>query len=292
MEYAIPPPLTDPAQFAWVAILIVLGGCMLARSWSWTDVAQSPPSSLNASLPDTGATTELEVRAKGLETAGDFDGAMEALLASHRAGSSRAVTLAHELSQRNADAFQAKGCPAHRSGDEAVVAPLATTAAAAAAGRGNNAVSSLNVPSLEDRRDPASENKTRREDEANATSMAAAEEVVAVQRGNGETPWERAWVGPEGFTPPASIDHAARDQSSASSRDTGVAGGGGQCTSTRRNFTVAQLNAFDGGVAAPSKRGGLMKAGKPRPVYIALRGNVYDASAGRNLYGPVSTSGA
>ncbi|CAN0231709.1 unnamed protein product, partial [Laminaria digitata] len=70
-----------------------------------------PPSDSRLSHPPGPSPSGLETRAEGLEKAGDFDGAMEALLASHSAGSSQAVMLAHGLSQRHPGAFQYKGCP-------------------------------------------------------------------------------------------------------------------------------------------------------------------------------------
>lgn len=126
-------------------------------------------------------------------------------------------------------------------------------------------------------------------------------------------PWERGWQGPEGFKPPST----ATASSSSVSNEIGTAGGAGSTGAVavepasssgnsvsaaaggggglagenaimRRNFTVLQLNTFDGSAPAPKVRGGEIKEGKARPIYIALRGEVYDASAGRSLYGPVS----
>ncbi|CAM9444549.1 unnamed protein product [Ectocarpus sp. 13 AM-2016] len=45
-----------------------------------------------------------------------------------------------------------------------------------------------------------------------------------------------------------------------------------------RDFTIAELNTFDGG-ESPLCR-------KPHPIFISLRGTVYDASTGRGIYGP------
>ncbi|CAM9613941.1 unnamed protein product, partial [Choristocarpus tenellus] len=50
----------------------------------------------------------------------------------------------------------------------------------------------------------------------------------------------------------------------------------------KRNFTLAQLQFFDGS-EMPQKGS---SPPEPRPIYIALKGIVYDASAGRELYGP------
>lgn len=46
-----------------------------------------------------------------------------------------------------------------------------------------------------------------------------------------------------------------------------------------RDFTIAELNTFDGGESPLSQ--------KPHPIFISLRGTVYDASDGRGIYGPV-----
>ncbi len=118
----------------------------------------------------------------------------------------------------------------------------------------------------------------------------------------GTLPWERGWQGPRDFKPPPSSSASATisDPATAtaseprtlSSRRKREPKGGdpaaGGAAARRRNFTVSQLNLFDGSVPAPISRGGEAKARKARPIYIALRGEVYDASAGRNLYGPVS----
>lgn len=131
-------------------------------------------------------------------------------------------------------------------------------------------------------------------------------------------PWERGWQGPEGFKPPSAAAVAASSSSVSSKITAGnagdsaavtfepaspsrnsmsgpveaAAGGGGGLAGKkaimRRNFTVSQLNSFNGSAPAPKVRGGEIKAGKARPIYIALRGEVYDASAGTLLYGPVS----
>jgi hypothetical protein len=44
-----------------------------------------------------------------------------------------------------------------------------------------------------------------------------------------------------------------------------------------RNFTVAQLAEFNGTND---------KGEEPKPVYLSLKGIVFDVSAGRNFYGP------
>lgn len=94
----------------------------------------------------------------------------------------------------------------------------------------------------------------------------------------GETPWKRGWQAPKEFAPPPESDSSV-----SIARVNNLAG--------LRNFTVAQLNIFDGGMDKEVKRGGVVKAGKARPIYIALRGKVYDASTGRHLYGQVSIDG-
>ncbi|CAB1103116.1 unnamed protein product [Ectocarpus sp. CCAP 1310/34] len=45
-----------------------------------------------------------------------------------------------------------------------------------------------------------------------------------------------------------------------------------------RDFTIAELNTFDGGESPLSR--------KPHPIFISLGGTVYDASNGRGIYGP------
>lgn len=116
------------------------------------------------------------------------------------------------------------------------------------------------------------------------------------------TPWERGWQGPEGFKPPPSSSSSnptsppadlISTSLSSPKRETEAAEEGGlgigrEQAVFSRNFTVSQLNAFDGGAPAPVVRGGVNKAKKARPIYIALQGEVYDASAGKHLYGPVS----
>lgn len=115
-------------------------------------------------------------------------------------------------------------------------------------------------------------------------------------------PWERGWQGPEGFKPPSTAAPSSSsvskiistgDAGSAATLEPAGGGGGslpGEKSIVRRNFTVSQLNTFDGSSPAPKVRGGETKAAKARPIYIALRGEVYDASAGKNLYGPVSSA--
>ncbi|CAM9377444.1 unnamed protein product [Ectocarpus fasciculatus] len=325
----------------------------------------------------------LEKRAEELEASGDLDGAMEALLASHDEGSSRAVALAHELSQRHpAGAFGANRCPlsarsppqrqAGGAGVEAGAADpepsSATTTAVADANAAGAAVVSVIAPTPaatavasltsevllaeSDNNDgagepeeeqhcarspPSGEERTRllNGESASATAAvrpgkaaaaAAAATTTATgaletgkrrDHGGGESttttsllPWERGWQGREGFKPPSSATadtgstarHSATgtaaafgagsSPSSSSSAETGgqsdtLDGGDAEATKlARRNFTVRQLNAFDGGSSAPRMRGGEVRAGKQRPIYIALKGEVYDASAGRKLYGP------
>ena len=103
---------SDDNELVWMVMLMIAGGWVLARArrlW-W-----APPSGSRPSHPPDSPSV-LETRAEVLEKAGDFDGAMEALLASHSAGSSQAVMLAHGLSQRHPGAFQSKGCPVRQSG--------------------------------------------------------------------------------------------------------------------------------------------------------------------------------
>ncbi|CAM9401073.1 unnamed protein product [Ectocarpus sp. 6 AP-2014] len=316
----------------------------------------------------------LEERAEELEAAGDLDGAMEALLASHDQSSSRAVTLAHELSQRHpAGAFGANRCPlsvrsprrkvgagveagasADPEASSAAVADAdATTAAAAVsviAPAPAAAVASLTSEVLADgnnggatgeqekhceRSPPSGEERSHvppsGESASSATAAGPGSQAAAttttgarepgkrIDHGGGEPttttllPWERGWQGREGFKPPPSSS-ALPERDSTPSRDapgtaaafgaglspsfssltdtggqseTALDGGDAGATKlVRRNFTVRQLNAFDGGCSAPRMRGGEARAVKQRPIYIALKGEVYDASAGRHLYGP------
>ncbi|CAN0535449.1 unnamed protein product, partial [Ectocarpus sp. 8 AP-2014] len=155
---------------------------------------------------------------------------------------------------------------------------------------------------------------------AATTATGALDPGKRIDHGGGEPttttllPWERGWRGREGFKPPPSSSSALPDTGSTASRDapgTAAAFGAGLSPSSssltdtggqsenaldggdaeatklvRRNFTVRQLNAFDGGCSAPRMMGGEARAAKQRPIYIALKGEVYDASAGRHLYGP------
>ncbi|CAM9400875.1 unnamed protein product [Ectocarpus sp. 12 AP-2014] len=375
-------------EVLWVGMVILAVLLMLLARWggggsSIRKASRAPGSSSPRRTGSTGTSTSthgcstaaaLEKRAEELEAAGDLDGAMEALLASHDQGSSKAVTLAHELSQRHpVGAFGANRCPlsvrsprrkvgagveagasadpeassaAVADADAAAPAAISVVAPAPAA-----AVTSLTSEVLADdnndgargvseehceRSPPSGEERTHLTLSGESASAAAAgpgsqaaaattatgalEPGRRIDHGGGEyttpttlLPWERGWQGREGFKPPPSPS-ALADTGSTASRDaagtaaafgaglspssssfteTGVQGDnaldGGDAEATklaRRNFTVRQLNAFDGGCSAPRMRGGEARAGKQRPIYIALKGEVFDASAGRHLYGP------
>lgn len=325
-------------------------------------------------------TSHLEACAKELELSGDIKGAMQSLLSSHEGGSSRAVMLAHELSQRHPDSLPRWACPAksqgredesrHRTPTHAATSPAtverldAADAVASiealppslsqhthhAHAKGDTACSEpfvglvLDSSAIADgidvswsRTDPTSTRSPsmrvgagdadgggRSDPECfdnEATQLMKPKsrrqrsEPQIVRQGpacgeddlrDGKTPWERGWRGPKGFKPPATSLSSSSSQSghdrnaaAAAPAAAGDAGlplsrrriGGGVAAlsqSSLRNFTVAQLNSFNGSVRAPAMRGGVLRAGKPRPIYVALRGKVYDVSAGRDLYGPVS----
>lgn len=112
-------------EVLWVG-MVILAVLLLLAGWGGggspiRKAPRAPGSSSSRRTGSTGTSTSthgcstaaaLEKLAEELEAAGDLDGAMEALLASHDHGSSRAVTLAHELSQRHpAGAFGANRCP-------------------------------------------------------------------------------------------------------------------------------------------------------------------------------------
>ncbi|CAM9123614.1 unnamed protein product [Ectocarpus sp. 12 AP-2014] len=373
-------------EVLWVGMAILAVLLMLLARWggggsSIRKASRAPGSSSSRRTGSTGTSTSthgrstaaaLEKRAEELEAAGDLDGAMEALLASHDQGSSRAVTLAHELSQRHpVGAFGANRCPLSvRSSRRKVVAgveagasadPEASSAAVADADAAAPAAVSVVAPApaaavtslpsevLADgnndgargvpeehceRSPPSGEERTHLtlsgegasataagpgSHAAATTSTGALEPGRRIDHGGGEPttttllPWERGWQGREGFKPPPSSS-AIPDTGSTASRDapgTAAAFGAGLSPSSssltemggqsenvleggdaeatklaRRNFTVRQLNAFHGGCSAPRIRGGEARAGKQRPIYIALKGEVYDASAGGHLYGP------
>lgn len=374
-------------EVLWVG-MVMLAVLLLLAGWGGGDLplrkafrTPGSPSSRRTGSTSTSTSAHgccstaaaLEKRAEELEAAGDLDGAMEALLASHGEGSSRAVALAHELSQRHpAGAFGANRCPLsarspqrqegagmengasadpdQASSDGAVADADAAAAAAAVsvvAPAPAAALASLTSKVLADDDDdgagepeeqcarsppPSGEERTRllSGESASATAAGPGSQAAAttatgalepgkgIDHGGREPttttllPWERGWQGREGFKPPSSA--IADTGSTASNNVAGTAaafgaglspssssltGTGGQSDAldggdaeatklARRNFTVQQLNAFDGGCSAPRMRGGEVRAGKQRPIYIALKGEVYDASVGRHLYGPVS----
>lgn len=216
------------------------------------------------------ATTidELEVRVKKYENDGDIRGAMELLLAHHNANLTRshAVKLAHDLSQRYPDIFGSDGCPVR--GGEGI-----TTASSG----DKSSVSSTPIAEpVEMHPERADEDDEDDKDDKDLGEpiQTAGTSVVDKPRKQGETPWERGWKGPEHFRPPSqeSSTHVPRADGEAPSR---------------RNFTIAQLNTFDGSYPVETTKH-VTKESSPRPIYIAVRGTVYDASAGRDLYGPVS----
>ncbi|CAB1103115.1 unnamed protein product [Ectocarpus sp. CCAP 1310/34] len=372
-------------EVLWVGMVILAVLLMLPARWgagsSIRKASRAPGSSSSRRTGSTGTSTSthgcstaaaLEKRAEELEAAGDLDGAMEALLASHDQGSSRAVTLAHELSQRHpVGALGGNRCPlsirsprrkvgggveagaspdpeassaAVADADAAapaavsVVAPVCAAALTSLASEvladdNNDGVTSVpeehckrSLPSGEERRHVTLSGESASATAAGPASQSAATTATGalepgkrIDHGGGEPttttllPWERGWQGREGFKPPPSSS-ALADTGSSASRDaagTAAAFGAGLSPSSssfaetgvqsddaldvgdaeatklaRRNFTVRQLNAFDGGCSAPRMRGGEARAGKQRPIYIALKGEVYDASAGRHLYGP------
>ncbi|CAM9444620.1 unnamed protein product [Ectocarpus sp. 13 AM-2016] len=373
-------------EVLWVGMVILAVLLMLLAGWvgggsSIRKASRAPGSTSSRRTGSTGTGTSthgcstaaaLEKRAEELEAAGDLDGAMEALLASHDQGSSRAVTLAHELSQRHpVGAFGANKCPlsvrssrrkvggveAGASADPEASSAAVTDADAAAPAAVSviapdpaAAVTSLTSEALADdsndgargvpeehceRSPPSGEERTHISLSGVSASAAAAgpgsqaaaatistgalEPGARIDRGGGEPttttvlPWERGWQGREGFKPPPSSSALANTGSTASrdAAETAAAFGAGLSPSSsslsemggqseknldggdveatklaRRNFTVRQLNTFDGGCSAPRVRGGEARAGKQRPIYIALKGEVYDASEGRHLYGP------
>ena len=324
---------TDASELFWIVVLMIAGGWVLARSrrlW-W-----APPSGSRPSYPSESPSV-LEMRAEGFEKTGDFDGAMEALLASHFAGSSQAVKLAHELSKRHPGAFQSKGCPV-RLGVGSTPTPKqagANTALASSVVSGGYGGGGCTAAPSEPLTAPSSVGHSAEQSGELASDVGparAGEPTIAVAApiaaaaSDGQTPWERGWYGPVGFKPPpsdgappaAAVPAAAaaydsisptsenaptsmkrggtsgrRGRSGGSGNDIRVVWGGNSSsnatTAGLRNFTVAQLNGFDGGVPVPISRGGLVRSGKARPVYIALKGKVYDASSGNDLYGPVRT---
>lgn len=290
--------MDPPAVFSW--IIAMAAGWTVVRLWRWTAWRSSRPKPSDRAV----YACTLETRASELETAGDLDGAMQALLASHSTRSSRAAVLAHELLQRHPDAFKAKGCPV-RQGIGQTQSPTAATttklnllASPSLQAPMQDTVSTEDLSDADDAKDSININSSIDSDEGEilASRGAGAATGLVQERDDdddGESPWERGWQGPEGFKPPSSTDDAASSgtgllSSSPSTRS--IDGGNGRDASGLRNFTIAQLNAFDGSVPAPSTRGGVVKAAKPRPIYIALRGNVYNATAGRHLYGPVRTA--
>lgn len=271
----------------------------------------------------------LERWAEKLEGEGKLEEAMSKLMKSHAAGSSNAGKLAHELSQRHPEAFDVMRCLMIQPGMKASGAapggnpslvessqtiPSSSPGYPLRACRSRHVVAdvssaaadpclAINVDSRTrvDPGDPTTRNRQQKQlrdlpgtnvvTDPKPQSYRVADvpyEYKKVdnkqnlaeprQANDGETPWNRGWRAPKEFDPPlesntsvtkASVDDLAR----------------------LRNFTVAQLNVFDGGMDKGAKRGGVVKAGKARPIYIALRGTVYDASTGRHLYGQVRIDG-
>lgn len=291
---------------------------------------------------------QLEIRVKELERTGDLDGAAALLLSAWTTkGSSRAVTLAHELSQRYPKlAFQV-GCPVqqgnrasglaprreqeHDAGDYAAddstpATSAVSTSEAVAPTTGSGTAPERGSGQDDERGSPSATLSPESTSSGGGGEIAITEAAPSVgpndkrdgRASDGETPspstpptntttttpWERGWQGPEGFKPPPTLSSSNSSSATAanrtpspdigstslSSRKRGVEESdlGGDQAGVTRNFTISQLNAFDGGVPAPVVRGGVIKAKEARPIYIALRGEVYDASAGRHLYGPVS----
>ena len=323
---------------------------LMARWWPSKADAESVGSDDDSETTDHDSSSErLATQVKELETTGDLDGAAALLLSAWTTkGSSRAVTLAHELSQRYpAQAFQ-MGCPLqqgirvsdvdldlaptlqeqHDSGDaddgdsDAVddstpATPAVSTCEAVATNTGVDITAPERFSGEDVDRGPPSPALISENDYTSGGGGGAEYRDGNDERDGGisaretpspptttttstSTPWERGWQGPEGFKPPPSSsascsNHAPSPEfgstsiSSSSPQRVAEEGvSGREQAGLLRNFTISQLNAFDGGVPAPVVRGGVMKALKPRPIYIALRGDVYDASAGKHLYGPVS----
>lgn len=259
----------DQVALCLLSIVVMAGAWSITKSWQWTQIIAD-----GAERKQAGPSSS--VRAQKLEAEEDFAGAMQVLLGSHHAGDSQAVMLAHELCRRHPDAFEAKGCPVlsqrgERETGQSVVAARATTVVAA--------------PSqMQEMAGTAARNVAAR------VSMEAGETTAGGElqqkQNEGETPWERGWQGSEGFKPPSSSRPAIGSPDSSAAKSPGDVSI--QYAVELRNFTIAQLNVFNGGLPALLKRGGITR--KPRPIYIALRGNVYNASTGRDLYGPVRES--
>lgn len=218
----------------------------------------------------TKPASQLAVRVKDCEDKGDVRGAMELLLAHHKAypTQSRAVELAHDLSQRYPDIFDKYGCPMRV---EAGQSPRSVEDEC------NNLLSSQGSteedtePDRNDRNEP--DGSTEQSHDLSPLSSVEDLETPNQPKEGEQTPWERGWKGAEGFKPPASDD-------------TGRASDGSDESISQRNFTVSQLNTFDG--ERPRSRGRRPGGEEPpRPIYISIRGNVYDASSGRHLYGAV-----
>lgn len=277
-------------------------GWKAAITTSWRNGSNPTSAQPNISARD------LETRAKEREDAGDPEAAMELLLAMHEARpTSGAVTLAHELSMRHPNTFAAKGCPIH-GGKSRIPARIPIPAATH-----HQEDPSLALASPRER-----ESATASRVAVAPSPMADISRALMLQNGcstshsavvagdvgstgdetrlwemgkEGEKPWERRWHGPNGFKPPTSLRSPSNDYLHVAAAGSGITY---PSSSTEvppkqwRNFTLSQLNAFDGSQRAPTKRGGATMMSKPRPIYVAIRGNVYDASAGRHLYGPVS----
>lgn len=361
--------MAGPAEVLWsstavsLSILCLVAVLVMVKWWSGKTAA------VDGGRGGKSAEERLEMLVKGLEAAGDFDGAAAVLLSAWtKKGSARAASLAHELYQRNpAQQFQ-MGCPlqqgkrvSDRDGDDRHLVSTTTEhdtdagdaavgdsdsrlfpAAASAEGEaatpntGTGAAPERITDADGERGSPCPESRSNGNGKGGVVVRAAATRPGLRERnGNGDgerdsgcsdseapspptlttsstvtTPWERGWQGPEGFKPPppsssseSSGGAAVNPTPSSPSADIGSTplssrkreaeegDLGGEQVAIPRNFTVSQLNAFDGGFPAPIVRGGVVKAREARPIYIALRGVVYDASAGGHLYGPVSNGG-
>lgn len=251
----------------------------IVKSWRWTQTITGDAAS-RQEAPSS-------VLAQKLEAEGDFTGAMKVLLSLHHARDSQAVILAHELSRRHPDAFEVKGCPVlsqrnerEAAGQNVVADGVTTTPAAAASQMWETATTAAR----------SSIDSVAVGVEMKAGKPTAGGQQQQPKQKEGETPWERGWQGPAGFTPPSSRTTTGGDAEPGAAAAQSAGNVSIKYAVELRNFTIVQLNAFNGGLlrAAPSKRGGTTAAvRKPRPIYIALRGRVYDASAGRDLYGPV-----
>lgn len=274
----------------------------IVTSW-WNGTTSSAP------VGSTHHIHELESKAREREEAGDLEDAMELLLEMHEAShTSEAVRLAHELAVRHPDVFEAKGCPV-RGGNQhtapAAVAVLVTASASASADEDDERVPSLvsrlvaepteASPAMGAAASPNDETSVDCEPALASSGTVDAQKsgtpsanVRKQGHGHCETPWERGWQGPRDFKPPSPYSRSPVVGSSHGAESSSIRPASLDLSrSCLRNFTIAQLNTFDGGQPAPNKGRWDTIARKPRPIYISIRGNVYDASAGRDLYGSV-----